>query len=52
MPPSPSLAPFPWLDVIIILLLVVLNGMFAMCELAIVSSRRARLRGMARSGRR
>ena len=52
MPPSPSLAPFPWLDVIIILLLVVLNGIFAMCELAIVSSRRARLRGMARSGRR
>jgi len=51
MPPSPPLAPFPWWDVILILLLVVLNGALAMSELAIVSSRRTRLRAMARSGR-
>src|SRR5688572_1336259 len=49
---APPLAPFPWLDVVIILLLVALNGVFAMSELAIVSSRRPRLRAMARSGRR
>jgi putative hemolysin len=49
MPPSPS--HFPWLDVLVILLLVVLNGVFAMSELAIVSSRKPRLKAMARSGR-
>ena len=32
------LPPFPWIDVAIILALVVLNGLFAMAELAIVSS--------------
>jgi hypothetical protein len=36
----------------IILLLIVLNGFFAMAELAVVSSRKARLRQMAESGRR
>jgi putative hemolysin len=41
------LPPFPWIDVAIILALVVLNGLFAMAELAIVSSRRARLEAMA-----
>ena len=51
-PPSQPLAPFPWLDVVIILLLVALNGVFAMSELAIVSSRRPRLRAMAKTGRR
>src|SRR5688500_13508609 len=51
MSPSPSLEPFPWLDVVIILLLVCLNGVFAMSELALVSSRRPRLRAMAKSGR-
>ena len=51
MPPIPPLAPFPWWDVIIILLLVILNGLLAMSELAIVSSRRTRLRAMARAGR-
>ncbi len=51
MPPSPPLAPFPWWDVIIILLLVVLNGLLAMSELAVVSSRRTRLKAMARAGR-
>jgi putative hemolysin len=48
----PPLAPFPWIDVVIILALVVLNGLFAMSELAIVSSRSARLEALARSGRR
>ena len=51
MSPAPPLEPFPWLDVVIILLLVALNGVFAMAELAIVSSRRPRLRAMARNGR-
>ena len=36
---DPLAPPFPWLDVIIILLLVILNGLLAMSELAIVSSR-------------
>ena len=45
------LPPFPWIDVLIILALVALNGVFAMSELAIVSSRKARLEAMARTGR-
>jgi putative hemolysin len=45
------LSPFPWIDVAIILALVVLNGVFAMTELAIVSSRKARLEAMARAGK-
>jgi len=44
------LAPFPWVDVAIILALVVLNGVFAMSELAIVSARQARLQAMLQSG--
>ena len=52
MAPPSSLDPFPWLDVLIILLLVALNGVFAMSELAIVSSRRPRLRAMAKTGKR
>ncbi|PSJ41765.1 hemolysin family protein [Allosphingosinicella deserti] len=51
MPPS-ALSPFPWIDVIVILLLIALNGVFAMAELAIVSSRKPRLRAMAKAGRR
>jgi putative hemolysin len=43
---------FPWTDVLIILALVALNGVFAMSELAIVSARKARLEAMARTGRR
>jgi len=43
--------PFPWVDVLIILALVALNGVFAMSELAIVSARKARLEAMARTGR-
>jgi len=46
----PPLEPFPWLDVVIILVLVALNGLFAMSELAIVSSRKPRLKAMARAG--
>ncbi|WP_288456910.1 hemolysin family protein [uncultured Sphingomonas sp.] len=46
------LPPFPWFDVVIILALVALNGVFAMSELAIVSSRKARLEAMARAGKR
>ena len=45
------LPPFPWIDVAIIVALIVLNGVFAMSELAIVSSRKARLEAMARTGR-
>ncbi|MBA3897584.1 MAG: HlyC/CorC family transporter [Sphingomonadaceae bacterium] len=48
---SHPLAPFPWIDVAIILALVTLNGVFAMSELAIVSARRPRLEAMARRGR-
>ena len=44
--------PFPWLDVAIIMALILLNGFFAMSEMAIVSSRRPRLRGMATAGHR
>jgi putative hemolysin len=47
----PALAPFPWTDLLIILALVLLNGVFAMSELAIVSSRRGRLQAMAKDGK-
>ena len=47
---SDHLAPIPWLDVLLILALVSLNGVLAMSELAIVSSREARLKAMAKSG--
>ncbi len=49
---SDHLSPIPWLDVLLILALILLNGVLAMSELAIVSSREARLRAMARSGSR
>ncbi len=42
--------PFPWFDVAIIAALVLLNGFFAMSELAIVSARKPRLRGLAEAG--
>lgn len=52
MPPAPSpLTPFPWFDVAVIIGLVILNGLFAMSELAIVSSRAPRLKGMAKNGK-
>ncbi len=51
MPPlSECMVAFPWLDAAIIVALIVLNGFFAMSEMAIVSSRRPRLRGLAASG--
>jgi putative hemolysin len=52
MPHPVPLAPFPWLDLVIIVALVALNGVFAMSELAIVSARKARMEAMARAGRR
>jgi putative hemolysin len=42
--------PFPWVDVLIIIALIVLNGMLAMSELAVVSARRPRLEAMVRKG--
>jgi len=47
---SDHLSPIPWLDVLLLLALIALNGVLAMSELAIVSSRDARLKAMARSG--
>lgn len=47
----PPLAPFPWFDVAIIIVLVALNGVFAMSELAVVSARKPRLEAMARADR-
>ena len=47
---SDHISPIPWLDVLLILALVVLNGALAMGELAIVSSRDARLKAMAKGG--
>jgi len=45
------LSPYPWVDVIIILALVALNGVFAMSELALVSSRKPRLQAAQKAGR-
>jgi putative hemolysin len=42
--------PFPWIDVFVIAGLILLNGVFAMSELAIVSARPARLRVAAERG--
>jgi putative hemolysin len=50
-PAPPPLTPFPWFDVAVIAVLIVLNGVLAMSELAIVSAREARLKAMAKSGR-
>ncbi len=47
---SDHLTPIPWLDVLLILALIGLNAVLAMGELAIVSSREARLKAMARVG--
>jgi len=44
--------PFPWSDVLVIAGLILLNGLFAMSELAIVSARPARLRLAADRGSR
>ena len=47
---SDHLSPIPWLDVLLILALIVVNGALAMGELSIVSSREARLKAMAKGG--
>lgn len=52
MPPAPPPTAFPWIDVAIIAMLIAVNGVFAMSELAIVSAREARLKAMAKAGRR
>lgn len=51
MSPPASLPPFPIVDVAIIIALVVLNGLFAMSELAIVSARKPRLQAMVNAGK-
>ena len=45
---SDHLDPIPWLDVLLLLALIGFNGVLAMSELAIVSSREARLKAMAK----
>jgi putative hemolysin len=42
--------PFPWSDLFIIAGLILLNGVFALSELAIVSARTARLKAAAEKG--
>jgi putative hemolysin len=42
----------PWLEIVVVLGLLLLNGYFAMAELAVVSARPARLEALARKGRR
>jgi putative hemolysin len=49
---SDALLPFPWFDLVLILALVAVNGLLSMSELAIVSSREARLKAMVKSGSR
>ena len=44
------MSPFPWFDFAILVALILLNGVFAMSELAIVSARQARLRMAAEKG--
>lgn len=44
------MTPFPWTDVLIIAGLILLNGLFSMSELAIVSARAARLKLAADKG--
>ncbi|QGP79068.1 hemolysin family protein [Sphingobium sp. CAP-1] len=49
--PPHNPTPFPWVDLVIILALVAVNGVFAMSELAIVSARKPRLQAMEKAGR-
>jgi putative hemolysin len=44
------MSPFPWFDLAILVALILLNGVFAMSELAIVSARAAQLRMAADRG--
>ena len=50
--PMDVLHPFPWFDAATILMLIALNGVFAMSELAIISARTAKLKAMAEDGSR
>ena len=45
-----GVTPFPWTDLFIIAGLIVLNGVFAMSELAIVSAKPSKLRSRAEDG--
>ncbi len=47
-----GVTPFPWPDLFIIAGLIVLNGVFAMSELAIVSAKTSTLRSRAEAGSR
>ena len=47
---GPRVTPFPWTDLLIIAGLIVLNGVFAMSELAIVSARTTRLQAAEAEG--
>ena len=49
---SDTLLPFPWLDLVLILALIAINGLLSMSELAIVSAREARLKAMVKAGSR
>lgn len=44
------MSPFPWFDLAILAVLILVNGIFSMSELAIVSARPARLRVAAERG--
>ncbi|MDP4605883.1 MAG: CNNM domain-containing protein, partial [Erythrobacter sp.] len=44
------MTPFPWTDLLIIIGLVVINGVFAMSELAIVSAKTNSLEAKAEAG--
>ena len=46
------LSPFPWFSIALIFALIVVNGLFAMSELAIVSARKPRLQALVKVGRR
>lgn len=39
-----------WLDILIVFLLIILNGLFAMAEIAIISARKARLKQWSEEG--
>ncbi len=45
-----AMAPFPWFDVFVICVLIMINGVFAMSELAIVSARSAVLQAAENNG--
>jgi putative hemolysin len=47
---SDHISPIPWIDVLLLFALIFLNGLLALSEMAIVSSREARLKAMAKSG--